>query len=229
MSDKIDMAKYPWMPLYTKDILASCSEMTDEEFGAYCRLLFTQWNNGSLNGSPNRLPIGLPNGESLDIVMAKFQTGEDGRLRNARLEVIRAEFVGVREAQSEGGRKGARKRWDSSPNDLPNGLPNANHNQSHNHNQKKSKKKKPEYSEEFNTFWKAYPRKIGKSKAWESWQSNNPPLEKCLETIRAFGNSIEWHDPKFIPHPTTWLNQSRWDDEPTQSGTQGREEYNFTK
>lgn len=130
MIDKIDMSKYPWMPVYTKDILASCSEMTEGEFGAYCRMIFTQWNNGSLNGSPNRLPIANLDAESQAIVLAKFETGDDGRLRNARLEKIRIEFVGERIAKSEGGKKGAEKRWG---NRSANKTPNANHNQSHNH------------------------------------------------------------------------------------------------
>ena len=219
----VDMSKYPWMPTYTKDILLSCDEMTNEEFGAYCRMLFTEWNNGSLSNIPNRLPIGSLNRESLAIVMAKFKKGDDGRLRNMRLEAIRDEFVGAREAQSEGGKKGAKKRWDRSPKGSPNRLPNANHNQSHiqKESQKDTKKRRAPkrsgfiYSVEFDTFWEAYPRKdCGKGAAFASWKKYKPPLEQCLETIDKFKSSKQWEDPQFIPQATTWINQGRWESEP---------------
>ena len=82
------------------------------------------------------------------------------------------------------------------------------------------------YSDDFQEFWKEYPRKVGKGKAWESWQKLNPPLDKCLEVVKAFKESDEWADPKFIPHPTTWLNQRRWDDELPEVSS-GRDEYDF--
>jgi len=34
-----------------------------------------------------------------------------------------------------------------------------------------------------------------------------------LETITWQKKLIQWQDPSYIPHPSTWLNQERWEDE----------------
>lgn len=66
---------------------------------------------------------------------------------------------------------------------------------------------------EFGRFWQAYPRKVGKGaaeKAWKSALSRASP-EQILDAVQR----AEWHgNPRFIPHPATWLNQHRWLDEP---------------
>jgi len=72
--------------------------------------------------------------------------------------------------------------------------------------------------EEFETFWKAYPRKIGKKKAYTAWQTVNPTLELAQKIYAAVEQQVkceQWlkDGGQFIPHPTTWLNQGRWDDE----------------
>lgn len=37
-----------WMPVYTRDILASCADMSATQFGAYMRLLLWAWDSGGL-------------------------------------------------------------------------------------------------------------------------------------------------------------------------------------
>lgn len=72
--------------------------------------------------------------------------------------------------------------------------------------------------ERFETFWKAYPKKIGKGAAEKAWQKISS-LEAVLETIAgavaAQSRSEQWlkDGGQFIPHPATWLNQRRWEDE----------------
>lgn len=41
------MAELPILPLKTDALLADTAHMTTEEFGAYCRLLFTMWRHGA--------------------------------------------------------------------------------------------------------------------------------------------------------------------------------------
>ncbi len=48
------------------------------------------------------------------------------------------------------------------------------------------------YSAEYLGFWKAYPRKEGKGKAWESWKTQNPPLDKVLETLEQYKKTDQW-------------------------------------
>ena len=66
----------------------------------------------------------------------------------------------------------------------------------------------------FEEFWKIYPRKVAKQKAWESWQRINPDsllVDKIINSVKLQMQS--WSDPKYIPHPATWLNQHRWEDQ----------------
>jgi len=83
------------------------------------------------------------------------------------------------------------------------------------------------YSDEFESFWYAYPRKIGKGSAYKAWKriSGMPPVEEIIKAINAQRQSEQWKKDggQFIPHPTTWLNAGRWEDEiisNTQSTTQ---------
>lgn len=70
----------------------------------------------------------------------------------------------------------------------------------------------------FKIFWKAYPSKVGKAAALAVWRRLRPDqdlLKKMLKTIEAQRASDQWQREggRFIPHPKTWLNQGRWDDE----------------
>lgn len=69
---------------------------------------------------------------------------------------------------------------------------------------------------DFEAFWKAYPKKTGKGAALKAWSKNKPPLAACLEALAWQVRTEQWtkDQGQFIPHPTTWLNQSRWQDEP---------------
>ena len=68
----------------------------------------------------------------------------------------------------------------------------------------------------FETFWSAYPKKVGKEKCL-NWflihRPNDELLQKMLTSIEAYKNTKQWSNPQYIPHPYTWLNQGRWDDE----------------
>lgn len=67
----------------------------------------------------------------------------------------------------------------------------------------------------FTTFWEKYPRKVGKSEAGKAWQKLKPPLDIVLKSIEAHKQTDQWSkdNGQFIPHPSTWLNQKRWEDE----------------
>ena len=82
----------------------------------------------------------------------------------------------------------------------------------------KPKKKTCVYSPEFESFWTAYPKKIGKGAAYKAWvkiDTSNGMVTKILNAISLQKKSEGWiaDNGQFIPHPTTWLNQDRWLDE----------------
>ena len=68
---------------------------------------------------------------------------------------------------------------------------------------------------DFQRFWDAYPRKEGKQKAKDAFKKVDVPLEVLLKALDRQKQSPQWtrDNGQFIPHPTTWLNGKRWEDE----------------
>jgi uncharacterized protein YdaU (DUF1376 family) len=68
----------------------------------------------------------------------------------------------------------------------------------------------------FDVFWKKYPRKVAKPNAVKVWNRLKPSdelLQKMLSAINAQGLCDK--EIQFVPHPATWLNGHRWEDEVT--------------
>jgi hypothetical protein len=68
----------------------------------------------------------------------------------------------------------------------------------------------------FNEFYTLYPRKQGRRAAEKSWQRLSSQEQQ--DAYDALSNHIEYWKLKqtekdFIPHPATWINQGRWEDE----------------
>jgi uncharacterized protein YdaU (DUF1376 family) len=77
-------------------------------------------------------------------------------------------------------------------------------------------KKEEELSEAFVMFWNSYPRKIAKGAAIAAWKKASvPAIDVILSAVKKARQSPEWNKERgaFIPHPSTWLNQRRWEDE----------------
>lgn len=69
---------------------------------------------------------------------------------------------------------------------------------------------------DFGAFWSAYPRRTAKGEARKAWLSMLKRGAEPTDVIKAaeeFATRVASSDPKFIPHPATWLNQERYDDE----------------
>ena len=91
-----------------------------------------------------------------------------------------------------------------------------------------SKKKKDMYSHSLaqnnghlsrlNIFWKVYPRKEGKGACEKWWLQNKPDdvlLGTMLAKIEQAKKTRQWQKDggQYVPMPSTWLNQRRWEDE----------------
>ena len=89
-----------------------------------------------------------------------------------------------------------------------------NNNNSNNNNNKKEKNIKKE-NPDFDAFWKAYPRKTAKKNAEQAWKKVTTPIETILNAIERHKKLPQWikDNGAFIPHPATWLNQERWNDQ----------------
>ena len=70
----------------------------------------------------------------------------------------------------------------------------------------------------FARFWAAYPRKVNKTRAKRAWDKLKPDLALCramAEALEKFKASDQWQRDGglYIPHPASWLNNRRWEDE----------------
>jgi len=83
-------------------------------------------------------------------------------------------------------------------------------------------------AESFEAFWALYPRKVGKGAAERAWKTHvaSGHEKRIVEAIRGQLGQADWvkEGGKYIPHPTTWLNQHRWLDE-VKGGSDGSGKY----
>lgn len=69
----------------------------------------------------------------------------------------------------------------------------------------------------FDKFWEKYPNKVGKiaaQKAWKKLAPNESDLETIINALERQKSSKMWKEGIGIPHPSTYLNQARFLDEP---------------
>lgn len=78
----------------------------------------------------------------------------------------------------------------------------------------------------FDEFWQAYPRRVAKGaarKAWAAAEKREPDLkDKCLAALRWQIPANGWDGGSYTPHPSTYLNQERYDDEHPAMAEQAR-------
>jgi hypothetical protein len=75
-----------------------------------------------------------------------------------------------------------------------------------------------EQEEFFSKFWALYPLKVGKANALKSWMKLKLTDELFAEIAGGLAKQVvcaDWTKDggQYVPHPTTWLNGKRWEDE----------------
>lgn len=74
----------------------------------------------------------------------------------------------------------------------------------------------------FDSFWRQYPRKVAKSAALKAWRKLKPDDKQLADLMAGLERqkaSRDWlkDGGQFIPHPATWLNGRRWEDDDSQA------------
>jgi phage replication O-like protein O len=68
----------------------------------------------------------------------------------------------------------------------------------------------------FDGFYQAYPRHVAKQKGLEVWLKLSLGAELIpiiMAAVERYAAEVRDTEPKLIPHPATWLNGRRWEDE----------------
>lgn len=120
------MAKNPVLPLYYNDIDRSTRTWTDEEFGAYMRLLIEQWDKGSLPNNYQKLTrLATSLDSNWPMLKEKFPL-VDGVLKNPVMEEIREKIRKHSEKQKENVRKRYQNSTKPSTTEIPLEVENEN-------------------------------------------------------------------------------------------------------
>lgn len=68
----------------------------------------------------------------------------------------------------------------------------------------------------FKEFWASYPRKVAKPLAESSFRKkcvDEVTFCDIMKSLDRHKQTEQWKDVKYVCHPSTWLNQMRWQDE----------------
>ena len=147
-------------------------------------------------------------------------------MMRAQIDRDNSAMDSLSDARSEAGRKGAEAKQanarfakqNKQRPDLP----------SKTSKDKDKDKDKDNSASPFESFWAAYPRKVGKQAAKKAFSKVSVPVKTLIDAVNSQKNSEQWRkdNGQYIPNPATWLNQGRWDDVLTEAGAQPtKEEY----
>jgi hypothetical protein len=79
----------------------------------------------------------------------------------------------------------------------------------------------------FDKFWSAYPRKVAKPEALKAFKRTKPTEESVQAMLSAvqrqgLAEKCAKGESRFVPHPSTWLNQERWKDQEAAGAAEGQ-------
>jgi hypothetical protein len=140
--------------------------------------------------------------EQIKIVLTEFFTLTDDGWVNQRADQEIQQYRAKIEQASRAGKASAERRFNAGSTDVQ---PTINH--------------KPITNNQididrFELFWKQYPRKIAKPNALKAWlkiKPNDTLSQKMIDAVKQ--QKLSDREIQFVPHPATWLNGNRWEDE----------------
>jgi hypothetical protein len=167
------------------DYLAKTAKLTDEEVGRLFRALMQYHATGE--------EVDVTGRESIAFDFIREDIDRTDKAYKAKCETNRANRINAINNE--------RQRSSTVVNVRP---------------QKEKEKEKNKENISFARFWTAYPRKVNKPSAQRAFNKLNPDdalLETMLTAIEKQKASKQWQDAQYIPHPATWLNGRRWEDD----------------
>lgn len=225
------MAALPYMPLYIADYLADAAHLSTIEHGAYLLLIMTYWQRGEpLPSDDKKLSriVRMTPDEWADAreTLAEF-FHDDGttwthKRINAELERVADKSEKARNARAQRTKNETNQDVKRTNNGRTTDVKRTNYHTDTDTDTDTSKKEKTParkragYDQDFEDWWRVYPHKVGKDAAAKAYRkaltrTDSPTL---FAKAQAFAAEQTGKDPQYIAHPSTWLNQGRWMDEP---------------
>jgi len=215
-----ELRPLPYYKWFWQDWRANrkAQRMSYIERGLYRELLDECWVEGFI---PNDISIlaeicGCPN----DVMANAWQVLEscfelvDDKYINKKMESMRTEKDSERLAKSLSGKKGgdskslkSKPKKSSAKQVLASAKqvlasPNI------------EEKRREEYTDDFELFWKAYSKPLGKTNAFKEWNKLKPNAELIkLITQKAKAQTIAIPEPKYRKDAERWIRDRRWEDE----------------
>lgn len=82
-------------------------------------------------------------------------------------------------------------------------------------------KKQTGYTDDFEEFWRTYPRRIEKKSAFKAWKTalkGGATADEITAGAARYAKYRAGEPERFTKHPSTWLNQGCWEDEYSTAG-----------
>ena len=162
-----------------------------------------------LKGMIRRLRLDGYEDQVTTILNEFFTQTEDG-WSNKHCDLKIKAYKNQKKANKNNGKAGGRPKKQKITESVTDGLPFVTLTT----NNKQETKNKDIKDDRFDIFWKQYPRKVAKPNAQKAWNKIKPDdvvFKKMLAAINQQGLSSK--EIQFVPHPATWLNAQRWEDE----------------
>lgn len=223
------MAALPYMQFYVADYLADTTHLTAEEHGAYMLLLFSYWQTGKplrIDRLATVARISNDRWPSVAETLSEFfhvtethwvQFRVEADLEAVNSKVVTASNAGKASARAKALKK--QQKLNERSTDVDDTLQrNVNHIDTDTDTDKNTKSSSPATDDLFPKFWALYPNKKGKAaaeKAWKKLKVTNDLFSLIADGLAKQVVCPAWTKDggQFIPHPATWLNGKRWEDE----------------
>jgi len=217
-----------WMPLYVAEYLADTTHLTYAEHGVYLLLIMTYWRRkGPLKDNDNELAsiakVSFCDWPAMRLKMADFFQIADGVWRHRRIDAELKRASTLKQSRKTAGELGAEARWakkwqtQPSANDLPKTKTIANDGSSPSPSPSHINNPLTHLQGAVDEVYSVYPKKVAPKAAKRVIERaiKKHGKDLVLARTRQFAAAWSGRDLQFCPHPSTWFNQERYDDDPS--------------
>lgn len=234
------MSQAPYMPLFTDALLGDTLHLSAEEFGAYCLILFSTWqNNGQALPDDNSelarvCRVSRQKWVMLRPKLTRHFDLSSGSWRQKRLEKewnrVQQRIDEQRQKSVKGGLASATKRNHRHADEPTTGAPPIPipkkeeepppppppaRRRAAGRSPSGEREEDDGLAREFEEFWQAYPRKVNRGRAFSAFvvARKTESFEQLLAAARRYAAENSGKKLLHVARPENWLADQRWLDE----------------